>query len=453
MKKIVKLMLVIVAVKINAQWTKVSSENVGATGQIGIHASTVFVYGYNASQFVLRSSDNGTTWNNIANKFPDKVYYVHGHGDYVFAIVGINSIYYSTDDGITWSLRSNISYPNGAVLMLVSDGNTLYAVSNRNVVFKSVDNGLTWTQITINHSQSQVFGLDFAVAGNTMVFCALNLGAFISTDAGANWVLKNPPIIIGTVQTHNNEVYGTTYGMYKLVNTDWLKLSNGFPSGLGVSASTRSSVSIGSKIFTYYADAVSLTAKIFISENNGLNWTEVSGAPTAVTSSINNFMAVSQQYLYLYVYSIFSPANSGVYRYQISNISSVNDDRKNFGTSFALDQNYPNPFSAGGGSAFGGNPSTTIKYSIPAVILRQAQDDNVMVSLPVGRHGPSNHDNLVTLKVYDILGREVATLVNEHQPAGNYEVKFDGSNLSSGIYFYRLQSGSFVQKKKFLLMK
>jgi beta-glucanase (GH16 family) len=120
---------------------------------------------------------------------------------------------------------------------------------------------------------------------------------------------------------------------------------------------------------------------------------------------------------------------------------------------FELEQNFPNPFSASGGSAFGGNPSTTIKYSIPAVILRQAQDDNAMVSLPVGRHGTSNHDNLVTLKVYDILGREVATLVNEHQPAGNYEVKFDGSNLSSGIYFYRLQSGSFVQTKKFLLMK
>ncbi|MEW6006027.1 MAG: family 16 glycosylhydrolase [Stygiobacter sp.] len=125
-------------------------------------------------------------------------------------------------------------------------------------------------------------------------------------------------------------------------------------------------------------------------------------------------------------------------------------DVKKIGTEisneFELEQNFPNPFSASGGSAFGGNPSTTIKYSIPAVILRQAQDDNVMVST-------SNHDNLVTLKVYDILGREVATLVNEHQPAGNYEVKFDGSNLSSGIYFYRLQSGSFVQTKKFLLMK
>jgi len=59
----------------------------------------------------------------------------------------------------------------------------------------------------------------------------------------------------------------------------------------------------------------------------------------------------------------------------------------------------------------------------------------------------------VTLKVYDILGNEVTTLVDENKPAGNYEVKFDGSNLASGIYFYKLQSGSFAQTKKLLLLK
>ncbi|OIP63675.1 MAG: hypothetical protein AUK34_01085 [Ignavibacteria bacterium CG2_30_36_16] len=85
---------------------------------------------------------------------------------------------------------------------------------------------------------------------------------------------------------------------------------------------------------------------------------------------------------------------------------------------FALLQNYPNPF----------NPVTKIKY---AVSIRQ----------------------YTTLKVYNILGREVATLVNEYQAAGNYEVKFDASNLSSGVYFYKLQSGNFVQTKKLLLMK
>ncbi|NOX64757.1 MAG: T9SS type A sorting domain-containing protein [Chlorobi bacterium] len=93
---------------------------------------------------------------------------------------------------------------------------------------------------------------------------------------------------------------------------------------------------------------------------------------------------------------------------------------------FELSQNYPNPF----------NPSTTIKYSIPTG--RQAFQ-------------------IVTLKVYDILGREIATLVNEVQSPGVYEVKFNpvssSQDLVSGIYFYRLQAGSFAESKKMILLK
>ncbi|MBU0474113.1 MAG: CotH kinase family protein [Bacteroidetes bacterium] len=91
---------------------------------------------------------------------------------------------------------------------------------------------------------------------------------------------------------------------------------------------------------------------------------------------------------------------------------------------FELFQNYPNPF----------NPSTTIEYSIP----RSSEYYSV---------------KQVQLKIYDILGREVATLVNKQQKAGNYEVNFDAKNLGSGIYFYKLQSGSFSQSKKMILVK
>jgi hypothetical protein len=87
-------------------------------------------------------------------------------------------------------------------------------------------------------------------------------------------------------------------------------------------------------------------------------------------------------------------------------------------TKFGLEQNYPNPF----------NPTTVLSYRLPVT---------------------SN----VTLKVYDILGKEVATLVDETKSAGSYEVKFDASNLSSGIYFYKLQSGRYTETKKLVLMK
>jgi len=85
---------------------------------------------------------------------------------------------------------------------------------------------------------------------------------------------------------------------------------------------------------------------------------------------------------------------------------------------YALFENYPNPF----------NPSTNIKYSVP-------------------------ENNFVSVKVYDVLGEEVASIINEEKSAGSYEVNFDASNLSSGIYFYTMRSGSFLETKKMVLMK
>jgi len=85
---------------------------------------------------------------------------------------------------------------------------------------------------------------------------------------------------------------------------------------------------------------------------------------------------------------------------------------------FLLSQNYPNPF----------NPSTTIRYSVP-------QNTNVMI------------------KVFDVLGNEVATLVNEEKATGSYEANFNAKGLSSGIYFYKLQAGSFIETKKMILLK
>ena len=97
---------------------------------------------------------------------------------------------------------------------------------------------------------------------------------------------------------------------------------------------------------------------------------------------------------------------------------------------FNLSQNYPNPF----------NPTTTIKYQIP----EHSAQTNVASDF-----SPSN----VELKIYDILGREITTLVNEKQNSGNYKVIFDASNLSSGVYYYQLKIGRFTETKKMLLLR
>lgn len=110
-------------------------------------------------------------------------------------------------------------------------------------------------------------------------------------------------------------------------------------------------------------------------------------------------------------------ANMQAAQQKYSSITAV-EDKQSLPTSYALDQNYPNPF----------NPSTRISYSIP-------------------------QSGFVTLKVFNAIGKEVATLVNEEKSAGNFEVNFNAQGLSSGIYFYTIQSGSFTQTKKMILLK
>lgn len=87
-------------------------------------------------------------------------------------------------------------------------------------------------------------------------------------------------------------------------------------------------------------------------------------------------------------------------------------------TEYALFQNYPNPF----------NPITTIKYSVP-------------------------QSSLISIIIFDVLGKNVATILNEYKPAGSYSVEFDGNKLASGIYFYQMRAGNFIDTKKLLLIK
>jgi hypothetical protein len=99
-------------------------------------------------------------------------------------------------------------------------------------------------------------------------------------------------------------------------------------------------------------------------------------------------------------------------------VTGVASENENGPTTYSLSQSYPNPL----------NPSTTIKYELPK-------------------------SSMMTLRVYDMLGREVSVLVDERKDAGVHEVKFDGTNLASGVYFYRLHAGDFTQTKQLLLLR
>jgi hypothetical protein len=148
---------------------------------------------------------------------------------------------------------------------------------------------------------------------------------------------------------------------------------------------------------------------IFRSTNNGTSWTQVN---TGLTNTWVLSLAVSGTNLFAGTFG------SSVWRRPLSEMTAVEGLPSELPAEFVLEQDYLNPF----------NPVTKIRYSIP-----------------VGTD--------VTLKVYNTLGQEVATLVNDYRPAGTYEAGFFGSEFPSGVYFYRLSAGSFTQTKRKMLVK
>ena len=151
-----------------------------------------------------------------------------------------------------------------------------------------------------------------------------------------------------------------------------------------------------------------------LTTNAGINWTRQTGWPNALMSVF--FINKDTGWV--------CGMNGLILKTITGGITSVNNIKSKLPDNFALFQNYPNPF----------NPVTKIKFDIKKSVV-------------------SSQYSVVSLKVYDITGREINTLVNEQLQPGTYEVTFDGSNLPSGIYFYKLNAGNYSETKKLILMK
>ncbi|MBA4312999.1 MAG: hypothetical protein C0417_10255 [Chlorobiaceae bacterium] len=153
-----------------------------------------------------------------------------------------------------------------------------------------------------------------------------------------------------------------------------------------------------------------MNSKVYLTTNNGTSWTNIN---TGLENSYADVILTSGTYIFTGTYG------DGIWRRSLSEIiTSVEQINSHIPEKFALNQNYPNPF----------NPSTTIQFDIPKA-------------------------SFVTLKVYNVLGQEVATLVNENKKIGRYEVEFDGARMASGVYFYKLQTNHFTKTMKLLLIK
>ncbi|HSL88321.1 MAG TPA: T9SS type A sorting domain-containing protein [Ignavibacteriaceae bacterium] len=157
---------------------------------------------------------------------------------------------------------------------------------------------------------------------------------------------------------------------------------------------------------------------IFRTTNAGTAWDTLQSSLT-LNEVIKNFEFFNSNISYGISSNHIYFTNDGWVTYSIVDSIVTNvDNQQSLPTQFILYQNYPNPF----------NPATVISYQLPV-------------------------NGNVTLKVYDLLGKEVAVLVDEYKPAGKYEVEFDASQISSGVYDYKLTAGDFTQTNKMVLIR
>jgi hypothetical protein len=376
-----------------------------------------------------------------------------------FAGTNENGAFRSTDNGVTW-IPVNAGLTNAAVEALAVIGTDIVA-GGFSGVYLSTDNGASWSARSTGLPSATAMQT-FGVQGSTL-FVGSSAGVHRSTDNGTNWTVVNNGLGTAAAQVlavSGSNLYAAGNGMYLSTNqgTSWTSIG----AGIG-STSIKAVAFLGTDIFAGTQNGV------FRSTNNGASWTAANGglnstSVSALTSFGTTLIAAAGFGLYSssnsgtnwipintglpnsfgIIYPTFNtlaavPASGGstvfagsfllgIWRRPVSQITGVLPGVSAIPEEFSLAQNYPNPF----------NPETVIRYQLSVA---------------------SN----VHLAVYDLLGREVSTLVSEREGPGSYEVKFsakggsasggDGAGLSSGVYFYKLTANNLVQTRKLMLLR
>ena len=364
-----------------------------------------YIYVVNYDRGVYRSRDNGKNWiavnpepfdyfiqSILANQYGVYV----GTGSYVGGKYPkpYGSIYYSSDNGANWTKSINSDYFKSSLfveadIIIAGTANNFYG-GDVGGVYISTDGGINW-----NYNNFKTTDISSFSKFGSSILAGGGDGLFVSADNGLSWSkISNIPSIV--IATDGSKIYiGNNNGIYASKDSGATFQQTGtYPTA---------------SIEIYKNDIyICGSAGLYRSENYGSTWLNVS-----TDGIIFSKIAIKDD-------NILGFDNvGGIYTAHISDIIvSVEANPQNIPLAYKLQQNYPNPF----------NPTTRISYEIPK-------------------------SSFVTIKVYDVLGREVTTLVNEEKTAGIYSVQFNGSNLASGIYFYRIQAGDFVQTNKLVLMK
>lgn len=398
---------------LDAQWVQTGILGGGGPNIKSLAATGKYVFaGTDSGVFV--STDEGATWSQSNTGLTDtSVPSLAVNDSEIFAGTH-DGVFYSTDHGATWNPANSGSMQNTDVADLLVKGSDLFAGTFGNGILVSSDGGSAW--VTADSGLTNLYVFCLAASGGNLL-AGTTIGVFLSTDNGTSWsAVPNGPwgYNVRALAVSGGNAYAGVDGNYdtKCIyrSTDnganWMAL-DGSSSGGTVYAFAVSSMSVfaGGNI------------SVVLSTDNGTTWTDAASWDNCTfANSIVSALATGDTNLYAGT-ALISPI--GVFRRPLSQmVTSVKEKGSATPATFSLNQNYPDPF----------NPSTVIGYELPM-------------------------NSFVTLKVYDVLGREVRTLVDERQISGTHSVTFNASGLTSGVYFYRIEAGMYHDTKKILLLK
>ncbi len=349
---------------------------------------------------IFNTTDGGENWNVQYTGECYDVFFIDNNTGWVTN----GAVLKTTNGGIDWIAKPSLCVELGRVFFIDENIGWVIGLGGFNcndIIQKSTDGGESWTELSVRTGSALWFidsdvgwyvyyGTDFGEAG--VIYKTTNGGlTFIPQDTSYQ--------LTDVCFTDDNNGWVTSRGGNILYTTnggeDWNEqVSGGAASVHFVDSNTGWAVG----------------GTILHTTNGGEDWNQQVYGITLGLNSVH-FIDSNTGWAVGANGTILKTTNGGVSLVEEEEIDEIPTD-------YSLSNNFPNPF----------NPSTKIRYSVP-------QTSNVMI------------------KVFDILGKEIETLVNEEKPIGTYEITWSAGNLPSGIYFYRLQAGSFVETKKMVLMK
>ena len=376
---------------------------------------------------IFRTTNGGSSWELIHSPSSSNIIYSLCFKDFNVGWAGTYSgeIYKTTNGGFNWT-ATLVAYNKKINSLYFINQNTGWLAGESGVYAKTTNGGIQWSGSLPGSSDS--FDIYFLDSLKGFVCGYEKLAT--TTDGGSNWnIISYTNVILSSISFINSQtgyvlgslqnVSNYSAGLYVLKTTNgginWNNIFNetAWPNSiLQLKDSHFQNENIGIYVGTmiYAGPSYSYSGVMRKTTDGGMNW-----------SNINNYWGEGLHCIeFANSLTGFAAGTGAIYKTTNGGVMFIQNKENIYPQNYSLYQNYPNPF----------NPVTKIKFDIAGQTVGQT-----------------------FLSVYDITGREIQTLVNEKLNPGTYEVTFDGSNLASGIYFYQLSKGNYVNTKKLVLLK